>query len=1152
VQIREFGLEYFGSDTYQGDVVDFDVPAYFDTDLVVPGYVSPILLPYRASAAQASNTLSDTADTDAIWQAWPWSQWFANYLLVIDSIEITAGGSGFTQPPQVTIQGDADTAATAQARINTLGAVVEITLLTPGSGYRDQPQVVFEGGNGSGAQAYVRLIGPGSAQNYSTATASIAPLAYNLTRTMRTVMRYDRYQYQSQIETWSPDGTYDNGVLVRYQDSVWRAANSDDSSANVGPTFRLEDWQPVPAGSLSGVDRTMGYYVSPVTGAGLELQQLIAGVAYPGVEVWADYFTGTVALDATYSSAFTDTFLGTRVTDITVDGGEFVGLAEGHAPEELVNGSEFDTLDLRVYTRPGSDWQEDGHGFEIQTVNQQYFAATDPEVSWAGLVEYPFQVLVANQTTRQQLADFVDYQVDWETQTVFPEFGGGIAEGDLLSVQVYELGGGSQLYREIYAGEDLATARFLIPVNAAEIQSIAVFIDGVPALPAVTWQAFIVSVAWNTVNTYVLNTVVNDAGNYYRSIQAVPSGTDITDTTYWLEFTPMLLSEVDIQVPPPPGSLVSVAVFGFVTTVAGDLIPGREYTITAVGTTNWVSVGAASNTVGVTFTAIGPAPGTGTATSDYSWSTPVVQLHVADGTTLAQSGFTLENSIGGTNTANMIVTRNGLRLTPPAGIEWQGDGTSVSFGLPQRLGLSFLQSTINSITDIQVWVDDVAQTQSFGSFTGDFSVTPWDGSNTPGRQVVFAEPPRDGAQILISVSTQAGYSVAGDFLELVTPPNIGDVYQVITWNDTAQQELLTQVFFGPESTGIVIEEGFDTTLFDAGSTIGAPGSFDFSAGSSFFSNNFVLGDPESGRVFTAGRMWVTLDGQRQFEGQDFTVVNNEIILASGTIGTAQRLAVTAFSDSIVPEAAEFRIFQDMRGQQVTYRMTATTQTTLAQALSATDAVIYVQDANRLSAPDLESGIFGTITIDGERITYSQRDLAANTVSGLRRGAFGTGAADHAVATAVYDIGSGNALAAGLQDRVISDTTLADGSTAQFSAPSIQIQNFDDSSSIYVDTIEVLVGGIAQLPVSRLTQGVTCDYPYIVIDAGGDESDLTIEFVVAGDPLLTPNPPPADQQVRIQQRVGTWWYNISTAAARQQALQENLSLAARFLTNRNGA
>ncbi len=43
VQIREFNLLYNGQDAYGGDVTDFDVPAYYNTSLVVPQYTSPIL-----------------------------------------------------------------------------------------------------------------------------------------------------------------------------------------------------------------------------------------------------------------------------------------------------------------------------------------------------------------------------------------------------------------------------------------------------------------------------------------------------------------------------------------------------------------------------------------------------------------------------------------------------------------------------------------------------------------------------------------------------------------------------------------------------------------------------------------------------------------------------------------------------------------------------------------------------------------------------------------------------------------------------------------------------------------------------------------------------------------------------------------------------
>lgn len=49
---------------------------------------------------------------------------------------------------------------------------------------------------------------------------------------------------------------------------------------------------------------------------------------------------------------------------------------------------------------------------------------------------------------------------------------------------------------------------------------------------------------------------------------------------------------------------------------AGFLITGNSYRITSVGTTNWVAIGAASNTTGLIFTALGPGSGTGIASTN--------------------------------------------------------------------------------------------------------------------------------------------------------------------------------------------------------------------------------------------------------------------------------------------------------------------------------------------------------------------------------------------------------------------------------------------------------------------------------------------------------------------------------------------------------
>ena len=1154
VTVREFNLKYFGSDNFLGDLTDFDLPAYYNTDLTIPRFTSPILLPYAHATNDISNTLSDAAATAQIWTEWPYNQWIENYLLVAGSVTMADFGSGYTEPPVVVINGDATTPATAQAIVNSAGQLVAVNIITEGSGYRSQPTVTFLGGNGTGARAYVNLVGQGTGQIYNVASPTTSR-SYTLTRSFdRIRIKYDRYQYKTTVLTWESTGTYENGTLVRYENAVWRAENSDGSSANVGPTFNLEDWVLVPPSELTGVDRTMGYYVPGANSPGLELPLLVDGVEYPGVQVWGDYFAGIETNDADYQSSFADIYLGTRPADINVDGGEFIGPYEGHAPEELVNGSEYDTLDMRVYTRPGSDWQFDGHGFQITAVNYIYNPVSNYILSYAGQVDHPVEIIVSNQTTGLVLTRDVDYFIDWANENV-EIVAGKASPGNIINISVYELGGGTQLWRANYNGADLVSGVFYAPVNSAEISSIAVFFNG-ELVADPTWIPYYDAVTWNLLGVYAINTIVITGGVYYISTQAVPQGVAITDTAYWEVYVPTQLSKVTLAAPPTSVEGIAVVIFGPSVVTAGQFIIGRSYTIVTVGNTDFTNIGAASNTVGVTFVATGEGSGTGTASTNYSWSTPQTQTQIVTPQVVNDGGFALTNYVGGTNTANMIVTVNGLRLTPPAGIEWIGDGSSVSFGLPQRMGPSFLQSVINSATDIQVWVDDILQVQSFGSTVGSYGVTNWDGSNTPGRQVVFDVPPPAGARILISVSTLADYSVfvtsQGPQLSLTTIPTLFDTVVVTTWNDTSQQNLVTLIFVGPVVTGTIIDEPYDSTDFDAGLITNAAGSFDYSTGASVANNLFYLDRLD----VTGNRLWVSLNGYRLFEGQDFTIVNDYLILASGAIALTDILSITELTQSIVPEACAFRIFQDMRGVQTVYRITNSTTTTLTASLSATADIIYVANASVLSEPNLITGRLGVITIDGERIMYRVRNVANNTLSDLYRGTAGTAASSHAINADVYDIGRGNLLAEQYQDYAVTETLEGDSSTTVFTFSTITTRDFGDSALVFDESAEVYVGGTRQytLAPNQFGDTIACQYPYtpsvVTITIDGEPVDvLQIEFYTntsAVDPVLAP---PAGVEITVVQRKGTGWYGTGTYETTGLALQESNTPQARFLTGR---
>jgi len=126
------------------------------------------------------------------------------------------------------------------------------------------------------------------------------------------------------------------------------------------------------------------------------------------------------------------------------------------------------------------------------------------------------------------------------------------------------------------------------------------------------------------------------------------------------------------------------------TVTAGSFVVGATYTILTVGTTSWTAIGAASNTVGITFVATGVGSGTGTATTpapgrylktdgaNTSWD----QFNLASTTTVTAGSFVIGTtytiltvgttsftSIGAaSNTVGVVFTATGV-----------GSGTGTAF-----------------------------------------------------------------------------------------------------------------------------------------------------------------------------------------------------------------------------------------------------------------------------------------------------------------------------------------------------------------------------------------------------------------------------------------------------------------------------------------
>ena len=1202
VKIRQFNLAYYGDEVYPGSLTDFDVPAYWKTDnIVVPQYVSPVLQfdesgqPYKLSQSTVENTLSDTAPNAEIWTLDPWKQWYSNYLLDLQDVTVVDGGVGYTVPPDVIVTGPCIEEPVLEAIVNSAGQVVAVNIIDSGQGFSGSCTITFVGGNGAGARA-------------------IAVLGNDLVRSIRTTIKYDRYQYTSNIVDWSYEvATYPQNTQVRYVGRVWQAIDTVTNTpvvisaagaagsyvltvpSSVGlsagmlvvafgipddtriaeingnqiqltrvmlidinnmisfyNTFNPVDWQRVGASSLSGVDRTQGFYAPGPNEPGLDLPLLIDGIDYPGVQVDAPGFNQNTGfdvgnydinpfdniyldpagyitydpgiLDAEYQSSYLDIYLGTRPTDVNVDGGDYVGPYSSHAPEELIPGAEFDTLDFKVYTRPGADWMGRGHGFPEQQATIEFDLAS-PTFSWVTSVAVPAQLVVSNRTTKYNLVPEIDYTVNWANQTVTVL--AGASTGDIIIVDVYGVGGGNQLYHEMYNGSEVGNT-LIVPVTYDQIQEFAIFVNGV----------------------YLVEST-NDSTLGYSYQPYYAPGVTVTYNPVGSSGTTLIVTDtLDISV----GALIVGAGFTSGQTVvakinqttliissAPDSTPGTTLEFKPnSGSTEIDFSDTYNNTDSVSVIAIGP-----TGSQDFSWSTPQSQVIIADGSLT----YTLDNSLEYTNPDNLVVMINGSRVRTSAGAEYIGTGIQNIFLLPDRLG--FDQSFIAE-NDVDVYIDDILQTLNI-----DYVVDPYTGA---GRTVTFLSPyDYPIGRVLLCVKTETQAYVNGD--QLIFPGNgvvpiAGDVIEVITWNDTRQQNILTQVIVGPLAFGAQDVEPYASTEYDLGNVTDFPGSYDYSTGTIVTINDLQLGRPTP----DASRLWVTLNGRRLFPNTGYTINGEELILTSGIMRRTDVVMITQVTDNIVPPAMAFRIFQDMRGVQATYRITADTTTTLAQELGAIDDVIYVDDASVLTQPGLAAeynsyaqyyignkviynglfyqaiantqgnlptnsnywtgasgpaDIWGIIMIQGERIMYRERDLFNNTVSSLLRGTGGTGAADHPVGSVVTDLGRGNLLPEEYQNYIQSTSTLGDGSTVAFTT---DIDLSYEDSTFDAGAVEVYIGG------TRVVDGyqITGDNP------------VTIQFDTA---------PVSGVEVLILVRRGVWWYDV---AVPDQSLQETDTPAARFL------
>jgi hypothetical protein len=854
-KIREYKPAYTGqTDAYIG-ITDFDLPAYYDTNL--NRFRGP-------SGEQPGDTL--LLNTRDEYYAWNNSHKFA-----VGSVTVANGGQGYVTAPEIKFVGGSGSGATAQATVSG-GAITKITIINSGDNYLSPPAVVVNG-VGSGAVLLVRL-------------------KNSTVRQFSTIIKYDRIAYAP-----TALGGYDS---ADYDVDQYDYYNTELDTRNA-------------------LDRVRDYYQHRVGAPGSEYSLLFDGIEFPGYNLkgslnvariggfdvpdWDDdafdtgtRFQSTAEFEMHISSTYSDLALGTRAEDIAWQGGQYVDSSHSHAPQELLPGIMFDTLDLKVVHLTQNKGGPEGSGIPMEVYS---FLGTGQVTQFA--FNYAntstFDViLVYSQATGKLIPD-TNYSIDYYNRII--TFVTPPANNEVFYLYVTDNIGTGQIFDKSFVS-DGDTKLYYLSVLYSQAKYVLTLVDGV-------------------------RTTVNK--------RAISGGIE-------MEFT----------VAPPVGAKIHFEVFDSSLTY--------------------------------------PTSGLRVETKTVLSGTKTYALDIPIETTGPREG-------------QCIVTLNGLRLTPPSYNYYYGDGVTTRFTVTNTLKIP-----TNAIT-VKVYLDGVQCTP------GVQYTTAIAGSD---YVVNFVIAPPKGSEIDIGNLTRAEFVIdSGTTLTIGNQVTLtaGDEINLISFTDSEPLKIRTQVFVGNTVFSKIILIGFDSLPLD-------DWNWDSNKTENYYMPYYTLSRP----VKDTALLWVTVDGVKIFPNRDYIMYDDVTleILNTVAISSNSPVVVTSLTETEAARPLAFRIFKNMLNEYSYYRMALANSTYLSQDLLITDTVIHVVNAAALDVPSPYDAIPAVVFINGERITYYEKDNVANTLGNIRRSTGGTGA------PAIHEIGrqvigaSGSALIKNAHNKIWYDCT----------------------------------------------------------------------------------------------------------------------------------
>ena len=407
-QLREYLLDYSGEDTYSGDVTDFDLPSYYDEETGT--YRSPngeregdAALLQTEKYRNWKNNYSFEVDDILIAASGQDFTLMPSIEIIggggtgatgtvntlsntngIASTSITNQGSGYTSTPDAIVNGNGTGAKVYPVlrndRIRKIKSTVRFDRVSyessvmpwtanssffadivtyQGEAYEPDGSRINLSVNVSRDSNVIELTNPARSVDVRVGQLVRGPgIVHGPGITVTVASKAGADITLSAVHAYA---VWENGQRTMEYDTI--DATTDNSNGEIvsfltqvttGPYFDFDAFTRISNESLgSALNRINAYY-----SGGKTADQLLAGLTYPGVSVQGlefvqpDNDNKMKLLDTAIESYYRDVALGTRPEDISIDGGGYIDIFNSHAPEELVPGITFDTLNMQIFTTP--------------------------------------------------------------------------------------------------------------------------------------------------------------------------------------------------------------------------------------------------------------------------------------------------------------------------------------------------------------------------------------------------------------------------------------------------------------------------------------------------------------------------------------------------------------------------------------------------------------------------------------------------------------------------------------------------------------------------------------------------------------------------------------------------------------------------------